>query len=67
LQKTEMWDGIAVGVDIEKNLQSLGYNLKDLLFVDEALQLFQLKGNYDDNFHKDIDFSNELQGFNTNR
>lgn len=60
LQKTKMWDGRVIGVEISERIKSLGFDLNDLLFIDDALDLFQLKGDYDDNFHEDINYFSTL-------
>lgn len=60
IQKSGMWENAVFGVDITKRIRDLGIDTTDIVFMSEALQIFQQKNKYDDNFHVDIDYSSEL-------
>ncbi len=67
IQKSGMWDNKIMGIDLSQELGNLGIDQNDILYTSDAIQLFQQKGDYDNNFHVDIDFTNELTGLNIDR
>ncbi len=62
VQKSGLADVNYVGVDITKRIQALGINVNDILLASDAVNIFQQKGQYDNNFHVDIDYASELTG-----
>lgn len=62
LKDADLWVGTVFGLNVDRELQSYGLSPQDILTYADAYALFQLKGKYDDNFHKDIDLLPELTG-----
>ena len=67
IQKTGMWDNRVFSVDVTKELHNQGIEPSEIVLLSDALQIFQQKGDFDDNFHVDIDFGSELTGTTSDR
>lgn len=67
IQKSGLWENRVFSLDVSKELNSWGIDPSDILTIQDAVSVFQQKGHYDDNFHKDINFGNELTGTSNDR
>lgn len=60
IQSSGLWDNKVFAASVINSVNEAAINPKDLLTIQDAIVLFQQKGMFDDNFHVDLDMTDEL-------